>query len=464
MDLLIISTLVKFLLFPAYHSTDFDVHRNWLAITKSLPLSEWYFEDTSEWTLDYPPLFAYLEYFIGKFAPVSVIEDKIFELRAADGQHGWPTIKFQRLSVMATELVYYLSLRAVEDPLIANLLWMSPQWLILDHIHFQYNTVMCGIFVYSLVCMVNRQYLRSALLFSTLICFKHLYLYVVPAFFVYLLVNYALTSFASLVKLALVTLTPPAIAFLPFINQMPQLLSRLFPFARGLTHSYWAPNFWALYSVADRVLGIYFKNSVESATRGVVGQIAFSNLIEILPKHTFVITLAMQILGCIRREFLESVCLCAFASFTFGYHVHEKAVMTVLVPFILICRRSQWHLNAFLPLLTSSCFSLFPLIFTPNETIFKYTYTIVYLLASFVLLPTKSAKIWKLNYLYFAGYLVVMPLSAAIPFYLPKYEYAGLMLISVYSSFGVLVSYLMLLIAPLAAKKPIASELKSKSD
>jgi alpha-1,3-glucosyltransferase len=39
-----------------------------MRITQNEPLDNWYFDDYSIWTLDYPPMFAYFEYLLAKLA------------------------------------------------------------------------------------------------------------------------------------------------------------------------------------------------------------------------------------------------------------------------------------------------------------------------------------------------------------------------------------------------------------
>ncbi len=159
----------------------------------------------------------------------------------------------------------------------------------------------------------------------------------------------------------------------PFLlmGQIPQLLSRLFPFTRGLNHAYWAPNAWALLTAADRVLlqcqwlhaiflgypclifydrvvvdakrfGASFSvdvSGVSSSSRGLVGDTSFAVLPNVKPMHTFLITIIFQSVFLVKlwrtptyRSFLTALTLCGYTSFMFGWHVHEKAVLLVLVP------------------------------------------------------------------------------------------------------------------------------------
>ncbi|GAA50844.1 alpha-1 3-glucosyltransferase, partial [Clonorchis sinensis] len=88
-------------------STDFEVHRNWLAVTHSLPFNRWYFESTSKWTLDYPPLFAWFEWLLSQVA--AQVDPKMCMI--SNTAYSSPkTVWFQRCSVLLTELTVYFGL------------------------------------------------------------------------------------------------------------------------------------------------------------------------------------------------------------------------------------------------------------------------------------------------------------------------------------------------------------------
>ncbi|KAM9902819.1 hypothetical protein OXX69_008157 [Metschnikowia pulcherrima] len=521
LNLWVLSLFLKGLLMVGYHSTDFDVHRNWLAITNKLPMKQWYTENTSQWTLDYPPFFAYFEWALSQLVPASVSADGCLDI-VEIGKYGMPTVYFQRVSVMASEIVLFLSLRWYVQTstlpaektrafAVASSLILSPGLLLIDHVHFQYNGMMYGLLVFMINCARLERYVLCGFFFAVLLCFKHIYLYLAPAVFIYLLRAYTLNltydtkksalanavvlvRWKNLLKLGSTVILVFSAAFAPFAyyGVMPQLIARLFPFSRGLTHAYWAPNVWAVYSFLDRVLLQVYKQIplfqvplqkilkfdprllevdaiVNSSTRGLVGDSGFVVLPEITPKLTFLLTLFYQVMALIPlfiqptfERFLGALTLCGYASFLFGWHVHEKAILLVIFPLSFLVTRDKRLLRSFNLLAACGYVSLFPLIFTCEEWLIKVVYTTLwYFIYYFVFrkvvrIPnhknsseayTSYSSLDRVSSMYILGLIPVTVVVTLIDIFesrfalLKRLEFLKLMIVSVYCGVGIISSW-----------------------
>ncbi|XP_004226900.2 dolichyl pyrophosphate Glc1Man9GlcNAc2 alpha-1,3-glucosyltransferase-like [Ciona intestinalis] len=499
-----IVTLLKLLLVPAYTSTDFEVHRNWLAITYSLPYKEWYFENTSEWTLDYPPFFAWFEWTLSQLAVF--IDPKMVTI-SKESYKSIETVWFQRCSVIATDAIFIYAcyrcatmLQKSDKRLPTHS--SSPQkaavfiiisvfncgLIIVDHIHFQYNGMLFGFLFLSFANLMDENYLLSAMWFTILLNFKHIFLYIAPVYGVFFLRNYCTDKTANgflaflriksenLVTLASMVIVIFSMSFYPFFNQIQQVISRLFPFKRGLTHSYWAPNFWALYNAADISLQIVGKNlhilspnSTSSATSGLVQEIEHAVLPHVSPLETFMLTFLAVNRNLLNiwfqpyftktasfNQFLRSIVLCSLTSFIFGWHVHEKAILMSILPATLLSLHGtrQRH-KVFLLLQTVGHYSLFPLIFTPFETMIKICLLLLYCVYTYSAfsnvfsdIPKSYFRLPMLNHfetLYVYGLAVNEMYCLLIhPFLTSQFTFLPLMLTSTYCSIGILYCWFLL--------------------
>jgi hypothetical protein len=259
--------------------------------------------------------------------------------------------------------------------------------LFVDHIHFQYNGVMLGLLVLCLYFAATGKHLFHAATFSCLVLMKHLFVPLAPVFAVYLLVNHCVVSappaaghnpiaFGAInsrrkfslwkfMQLAAIACTALALAFGPFLiqkngaEQISQIISRLFPFGRGLVHAYWAPNVWALYCMCDKLLFFAAKKlnneslnallmrmfqfgaheaSGHNSAAGLVGDFTFA----VLPRITPGVCMGLLALALVPalyvmytkptpKSLIHCLVFASLSSFMVGYHVHEKAVIIPLL-------------------------------------------------------------------------------------------------------------------------------------
>ena len=201
---LVLVTAVKLLLVPAYKSTDFEVHRNWLAITSQLPPSRWYLDATSRWTLDYPPLFAWFARGLAFLAPLA--DPGMLTLQAEPYDTPATTL-FMRCTVIVSDALLALGALWITSPtgdrpsraparpgvtpraLLLLLVVFSPGLLMIDHVHFQYNGAASGALLCALAAISRGAPATGACIFSVLVHFKHVHVYAAPAIAAHLLAH-----------------------------------------------------------------------------------------------------------------------------------------------------------------------------------------------------------------------------------------------------------------------------------
>lgn len=345
------------------------------------------------------------------------------------------------------------------------LILLQPSLLYLDHIHFQYNGMLLGIMLLSFYYIYLESYLISAFLMSVLLCFKHLYIYVLPAYIITLIIYYVFNRRDSKINLEIkndklnkiisrflflsfITGVVPFISLLPLfyiyrnyktpLQILIQIKSRLFPFHRGLTHSYWAPNFWALYNMLDKIISTLLrkKGEIASLTGGVVGIDQGSHIIlpKITPNLTMILCLSISFLIVsllnLKKSksskwitFLRSCFHSSMCFFMFGWHVHEKAIVTSMIPLILLNafsnQQSYSHLDFCFQLIAT--YSLFPLLFRIQELLSRNILFIGYFLFMYQCIPkiqSSSKKQFVEKLIFSIGILLLEIFSNVIHPYL----------------------------------------------
>ncbi|KAJ4345287.1 Glucosyltransferase-like protein [Didymosphaeria variabile] len=358
---------------PPMHG-DFEAQRHWMELTQHLPVSHWYFYDLGWWGLDYPPLTAYHSWLLGVIG--SAINPQwfaLFDSRALDD----PLLKiYMRATVLVSEYLIYVPATIIylrrysraekvnvwEATIALVAILMQPATLLIDHGHFQYNTVMLGLTVASLSSIQAGRHLWSCVFFVGALGFKQMALFYAPAVFAYLLgvcvfprINMmrlfliAVTTVAAFALLYLPFLAgvaydaykkvplkglplPPLLETLPisldseawyypYVLELAQSVHRIFPFARGLFEDKVA-NIWCTihtFHKLHRYSGPLLQRAALVAT---LATITPPCLIIFLKPRKQLVPLAFA--------------TTAWGFFLCSYQVHEKNVLLPLLPMTVL--------------------------------------------------------------------------------------------------------------------------------
>ncbi len=308
----------------------------------------------------------------------SVIDPSWFALYESRGFEDLRLKIYMRTTVLVSEFLVYMPALVVliqrlmraqrldqwESNVALVALTMQPAPMLIDHGHFQYNTVMLGFVAASLASFCAERWLWCAVFFVAAISFKQMALYYAPAVFACLLgvCFFPRFNLARLAQIAAVTalsflilfapflvagyrsgpvvdkqgralevplpflpstsplargLLNPSTWYYPMVQQLAQAIHRIFPFARGIFE--------------DKVANVWCTLNVLVKLRGY--PVEFLQRASLAATVTAILPPCMVLFLRPRSEaLLYGVAATAWGFFLCSFQVHEKSVLLPLMP------------------------------------------------------------------------------------------------------------------------------------
>lgn len=390
---------------------DYEAQRHWMEITTNLPLKDWYRNTTDNhldyWGLDYPPLTAYHMYLCGTLA--GFINANFTKLHDSRGHESETHKLFMRTTVLIGDILIYipalilyyytcvqldkkkeeskknqkkgnnnksvLSLKIFDPSLSVVLGLLYPGLILIDHGHFQYNSISLGLFICAVICILHRWHISASIFFCLALNYKQMELYHSLPFFFYLLSTCipkpgqtALSGLVYLSKISLTVIIAFSLIWLPFlfdIEDIRQVLHRQFPVARGVFEDK-VSNIWC-------ALNVVFKFKTRFDNFQMMRICLFTTLSAILPSSVDLF-LRPNV-----KKFVLALINSSLGFFLFSYQVHEKTILLAAIPVLLYFPYAPFTCFWFLCI---SVFSMTPL-FVKDQLIIAFIALVVFYIVSF---------------------------------------------------------------------------------
>ncbi|CAG8484918.1 6862_t:CDS:2 [Acaulospora morrowiae] len=343
---------------------DYEAQRHWMETTLHVPINQWYYYDLEWWGLDYPPLTAYVSWICGKIG--SIFDPDWFALDQSRGYESESSKLFMRSSVLICELLIYVPSVFVfinwwfsgsswkRKGLAWLLIHLQPALILIDHGHFQYNSVMLGLTIWAVNCFFYDYDVLGSIFFCLSLSFKQMALYFAPAIFAYLLgkcMNGHKNNKEGMilfVKLGVTVIATFGIIFFPFMDSfehLSQVILRIFPLQRGLYEDK-VSNVWCAMNAVIKLREMF--------------------QIQTLTRISLVTTLLAGLPSCFhlwsspnKRGLIYGLTNSSLAFFLFSFQVHEKSILLPALPITLLILDdpfwSSWFNNV-------AMFSMYPLL------------------------------------------------------------------------------------------------------